>query len=148
VSGRRLYGGVSEVGKAAGHRLADAAALLGAGRWRGAMYLAGYAVECRLKAKLMKQYGCDNLYDLGAELERRGKLAVAGDVYTHALESLVLLTGRLPALRANRGLWRQFAVVNRWLPAWRYTADPGSRDAAADFVEAADDLVRWIEHNV
>lgn len=31
-------------------RILDAAALLAAGRWSGAYYLAGYAVECALKA--------------------------------------------------------------------------------------------------
>src|SRR5436309_6805545 len=36
--------------KPATERVADAKALLGAGRWAAAYYLAGYAVECGLKA--------------------------------------------------------------------------------------------------
>ena len=35
-------------------RAAEAAALLAAGRWDGAYYLAGYAVECALKACVAK----------------------------------------------------------------------------------------------
>ena len=46
---RNLYYGVSEQGKAGKHRLDDARALLNSVRWRGAMYLAGYAVECLLR---------------------------------------------------------------------------------------------------
>jgi HEPN domain-containing protein len=36
-------------------RLADARALLEAGRWDGAYYLAGYVVECALKAYVARQ---------------------------------------------------------------------------------------------
>ncbi|MEO6807866.1 MAG: hypothetical protein ABI353_01995 [Isosphaeraceae bacterium] len=46
-----LFGGVSEQEKAGKHRLEDAKALFDVGRWRGSMYLAGYAVECMLEDK-------------------------------------------------------------------------------------------------
>jgi HEPN domain-containing protein len=36
-------------------RIRDAKALLTAGRWSGAYYLAGYAVECGLKACIIVQ---------------------------------------------------------------------------------------------
>jgi len=49
-----LYGGISEQSKASKHRLDDARALLNAGRWRSAMYLSGYAVECLIKIKTEK----------------------------------------------------------------------------------------------
>ena len=39
----------------ANERIKDAEALLMAGRWSGAYYLAGYAVECALKACFAKQ---------------------------------------------------------------------------------------------
>lgn len=145
---RDQHGGVSEIGKAAGHRLTDAQVLLSNGRWRAAMYMAGYAVECRLKAKLMRKYGCDHLRELGAELARRGKLDAANDVYTHSLELLAHLTDRLPVLRGDVGLWKLFATVNRWVPAWRYAAGQSDMDEAADFVEAAGELLRWVDHNV
>ena len=51
---RDLFYGVSEQGKAGKHRMDDARALLNAVRWRGAMYMAGYSVECLLKTKLMR----------------------------------------------------------------------------------------------
>jgi hypothetical protein len=40
----------SDFQKLAMDRIADAKALLAAKRWAGAYYLAGYAVECALKA--------------------------------------------------------------------------------------------------
>jgi len=42
---RDLHNGVSELAGASHQRLADAKALLNAVRWRGAMYMAGYAAE-------------------------------------------------------------------------------------------------------
>lgn len=38
-------------------RLKDAKALLGRKRWSGAYYLCGYAVECALKACLLRYLG-------------------------------------------------------------------------------------------
>jgi len=57
-----LYSGITEQTKASVHRLDDARALLREQRWRGSMYLAGYAIECQLKAKLMQNHQ-DNIVD-------------------------------------------------------------------------------------
>lgn len=143
-----LYSGISEQSKASTHRLDDARALLQAGRWRGAMYMAGYAVECLLKTKLMRVYGCRTLRDLETELQRRGVLAEQATVFTHQLELLLRLTQRLEPLRQHRTLWPQFTLVNRWLPAWRYTADLSNRRDASDFLEAVGQIMHWIESNV
>jgi HEPN domain-containing protein len=43
-----------ELRQLAEDRIADAAILLAGGRWSGAYYLAGYAVECGLKACVAK----------------------------------------------------------------------------------------------
>ena len=58
---RDSFYGVSEQGKAGKHRLEDARVLLKADRWRGAMYMAGYSVECLLKTRLMRMFGCRHL---------------------------------------------------------------------------------------
>jgi HEPN domain-containing protein len=143
-----LYTGISEQSRASTHRLDDARALLNAGRWRGAMYMAGYAVECLLKTKLMQIYGCRTLRDLEDELQRRGVLAEHATVFTHRLELLLRLTQRFDQLRQHRMLWPQFTLVNRWIPAWRYTADMANRQDATDFVEAVAQIMQWLEHNV
>ncbi|MBM3236525.1 hypothetical protein FJZ31_09520 [Candidatus Poribacteria bacterium] len=143
-----LYTSVSEQAKASKHRLDDAHALFNAVRWRGAMYMAGYAVECLLKAKLMRIYDCWNLRELEEELQHRGMLARHATVFTHHLELLLRLTQGFERLRQNQRLWPQFNIVNRWMPAWRYTADLSNRQDAEDFLEAVDNLMRWIENNV
>lgn len=58
---RYLYSGRTEQTKAAIKRLIDARKLQEQRRWRGAMYLAGYSVECKRKARLMEMYDLDTL---------------------------------------------------------------------------------------
>src|SRR5256884_9428628 len=103
-----LYTGVSEQAKASTHRLDDASVLFNAGRWRGAMYMAGYAVECLLKTKLMQIYSCRTLRDLEDELQRRGVLTEQATVFTHHLELLLRLTQRLDQPRQHPILWPPF----------------------------------------
>ncbi len=139
---------ISEQSKASAHRLEEARALLQAGRWRGAMYMAGYAVECLRKAKLMQRDGCRTLRELEAALPRRGVLAEQATMLTPHLEVLLRFIQRLDHRRQPRMLWPQCVLVNRWIPAWRYTADAGNRQDATDFLEAVLQIMRWLEHNV
>jgi HEPN domain-containing protein len=140
--------GVSEQTKASIHRLDDAKVLLANGRWRGAMYLAGYSVECLLKAKLMRNHGCRNLDELDNELRDRGVLPAGGSSITHDLSLLLLMTRAGDRLRENLTLWRQFNRVNKWIPAWRYTADLSNREDAQFYLDAVQEVRRWIEANV
>ena len=140
--------GVSELGKAGKHRLDDAWSLINAVRWRGAMYLAGYSVECLLKTKLMRMFDCRHLRELEEELIRRKALPAQATVFTHQLELLLGLTKAKDRLRQDEDNWRSFNIVNRWVPAWRYTADLSNKDDATDFVEAVKNVSQWIEHNI
>lgn len=145
---RHLSYGVSDQAKASRHRLEDARALFDAKRWRGCMYLAGYAVECTLKTKLMRLFDCRQLRELEDELRRRRVIRAEATVFTHHLESLVNLTNAATRLRANALMWRQFNLVNRWVPAWRYSGNPSNRRDADEFLAAVENLVQWIDHNV
>ena len=140
--------GVSELGKAGKHRLDDAWSLINAVRWRGAMYLAGYSVECLLKTKLMRMFDCRHLRELEEELIRRKALPTRTTVFTHQLEVLLRLTNAFDRLRQSEDHWRSFNRVNRWVPAWRYTADLSNKDDANDFLEAVKKVSLWIEHNI
>jgi HEPN domain-containing protein len=145
---RDLYYGVSEQAKVSQHRLDDAWALFNAVRWRGAMYLAGYSIECLLKAKLMRMFDCRHLRELEDELRRRGVVSARTTIFTHELRLLLRLTQRLEPLRQNQTMWPLFNIVNRWMPAWRYTANPASQEDAEDFLDAVEKIRNWIEHNV
>jgi hypothetical protein len=141
--------GLNEQSKAVKHRREDAQVLLEGGRWRGAMYMAGYSVECLLKVKLMQMFRRRNLVDLEAELQRRGILIGDRTVFTHHLRPLLVLTGAAERLRQNTPLWRQFSDVNAWLPAWRYSANVATPREAKEFVDAVDAvLIMWIRNNV
>lgn len=143
-----LYYGVSEQAKASKHRLDDAHALFDAVRWRGAMYMAGYAIECLLKMKLMRMFECRHLRELEGTLLRRGLLATQSTIFTHELELLLRLTQAADRLRQDPAAWRSFNIVNRWVPAWRYAADLSNRNDAAYFLTAVDTIRQWIENNV
>lgn len=126
----------------------DARALFNATRWRGAMYLAGYSLECLLKVKLMRMFGCRNLLELEDELRRSGRLPTDASVFTHHLRALLELTGRLDQLRNNEAEWRLWNLVNQWAPAWRYTADLSNVDDARDFLQAIESISHWVESNI
>jgi hypothetical protein len=87
----------TELQQLAEERVRDSDALLKAGQWSGAYYLAGYAVECGLKACIAK---LTNLHDFpDKELAQR--------CYTHKIETLVevaglvLIQAKFPGFRAN-----------------------------------------------
>jgi len=112
------------------------------------MYIAGYSAECLLKTKLMRMFGCRHLRELEDVLRERGVLSGRATVYTHDLELLLDLTKRIDVMRRNTETWKQFNLVNRWMPAWRYSADQSCREDAEEFLEAVQGVVNWIEHNV
>lgn len=138
--------------KAAFKRLRDAEALLAQkeGDWamrkglhaRGAMYLAGYAIECKLKAIAMEVNRC---YDLE---ELRKKWAIGEqDIYAHGLEAMAK---RLPLYNRFRrsNVWREFAgQVNRWRPSWRYDPEDYLNGSAAAFIPAVKAVYTWLESN-
>jgi HEPN domain len=97
-------------------RVLDALALLNAGRWSGAYYLAGYAVECALKACLAKQTGLHDFPDK----------ALAQRAFTHNVVELLDLAGLRLQLRldttpaANPALGVNWQHVKDWDERTRY----------------------------
>lgn len=145
---RFLYDGVSEQARAGEQRWRDARALFDAKCWRGAMYLAGYSVECLLKVALMKKFSYLHLRELQEELHDRRLLDQGDTVYIHDLERLLRLTGARPVIQKNAELWPIFILVNRWLPDWRYNPDLSTPDDARDFLEATEQIRNWIRNNL
>lgn len=145
---RDMFHGISEQAKAGTHRYVDAQALLAACRWRGAMYLGGYAIECALKTKLMRMFDCRTLRDLEVELQRRGLLVGAETIYRHQLEPLLRLTGARTRLFADAEAFKAFKSVNRWIPAWRYAAVHTVKAEAEGFLTAVGIVLLWIEFNI
>lgn len=130
------------------HRIAtlrrrEAVALLRAGHYPGAYYLAGYAVECALKACIAKQ---TKKYDFPDKV-------LAQKVYTHNLQELVKLAGLSPDLNkelsANPPFQVNWAIVKDWSEASRY--DPTITKAQARDLYSAcntrrNGVVPWIRN--
>ena len=123
--------------RAATERLEDARTLAVAGRHQGALYLAGYAIECALKALLLER----------TPPKRRAVLlltfrGVGGHDY-----------GRLRVRLAERGVLpgprerAAFVDVRRWDTSLRY--DPARGDAAEIrvFLAAAVTILTWVERS-
>ena len=95
-------------------RLSEAEALLAAGLWSGAYYLAGYAVELRLKARIADQFKAGVIPDQ-AEVKT---------VYTHDLLKLVsranLGKAHAEALKSDKEFAAHWSVVDDWDEQSRY----------------------------
>ena len=104
-----------ELRQLAEDRIADAAILLASGRWSGAFYLAGYAVECGLKACIARLTNQD-------DFPRDRKFVE--ECYTHNLEKLLKAAGLKPALdadtAANAAFSNNWGVAKDWDESSRY----------------------------
>jgi hypothetical protein len=103
--------------KLAAERIADARALLKAGRWGAAYYLAGYAIEAALKACVLARLAPEPeiVFD-----DRR----FSEKCWTHDLQQLVELAGLTAALDADiaagPGLDDNWETVKDWRETRRY----------------------------
>lgn len=104
-------------------RLADARALLRAGRYSGAYYLAGYAVECALKACITRQV---RRHDFPNR-------KLANDSYTHDLARLVSIANLKERLAATCTHDETFEfnwdIVQDWSEEDRYNPEISSDEA-------------------
>jgi HEPN domain-containing protein len=121
-------------------RARDAEALLNAGRWSGAYYLTGYAVECGLKACVAK---LTNLHDFPDKDH-------AAKCYTHKIETLVEVAGlkgqRDQDARANPKLFRHWSIAKRWDEKSRYQqwTELQARKLVAAVSDPTDGVLPWI----
>ncbi len=111
-------------------RLADARALLAARRYAAAYYLAGYAVECGLKACIARR---SRLYEFPPRNTQ--------NLYTHDIDKLVIgakLKGPLAHQKNNvEGFDENWTLVRAWTEESRYRI--WSREQAEALVAATTD---------
>ena len=96
---------------AAWQRYEDADALLAAGRYTGAVYLAGYAVECMFKALILSRLGSK---------DRSTMMDSFRGVRGHNLESLKDRFERVAGITLPGNIARKFYQVNNWSTDIRY----------------------------
>jgi HEPN domain-containing protein len=126
-------------------RVNDAKALLGRKRWAAAYYLAGYAVECGLKACVLRF-----VEDTGLIFGQKDGLKRLAECWTHDLEKLVGIANLTRELQQARQQSEKFdeywAVVKKWTEVSRY--ETKLEDQARELFEAItkpdDGVMRWI----
>jgi len=125
---------VAELDNIARARIEDAQALLTAGRFDGATYLCGYAVEVALKARICRTLNWTEFPSTGSEFQAYRSFQ------THDLDVLLRLSGQGPRIMQNHfPLWN---AVARWTVESRYNAvgvvqQPGTMA----MIQAAEEMV-------
>lgn len=131
----------SQLQQLAEQRVRDAEALLDAGHWSGAYYLAGYAVECGLKACIAK---LTNQYDFPRK-------DIALKSYTHNLEALLrvaeLKVQFAAAVSVNPNFEANWQVVKDWREDARYApwTEFDARTLFNAITDSTDGVLPWIQ---
>lgn len=130
----------AELQQLAADRIADAKGLLSLKRWTAAYYLAGYAVECGLKACIARLTQAEDFPDK----------SFAEKCWTHDLGRLVLLAGLEDSLEQatanDANLGGNWKIVKDWKEASRYRRIP-KNDAEDLYTAIADKkhgVLTWV----
>jgi hypothetical protein len=113
--------------------------LLTQSEWSGAYYLAGYAIECALKACIGKNFKKYYMPDL----------KVIKDSHTHDLTELVRVAEIKPSLDALIGTDAKFqlnwTIVKDWNEASRYSiwSENEARDLYEAITQRGHGVFRW-----
>ena len=122
--------------RAAKQRSDEANLLLEAGRTTGAVYLAGYTVECFLKALILASVSAKRRTEILAEFRgsRAHNLEWLGAVYRHETGAVV-----------PRTVTRHLARVASWSTDLRYTTVILRRRDAEEFMESVTAVADWAD---
>ena len=121
-------------------RASDAEALLNVGRWSGAYYLAGYSVECGLKACIAK---LTNQHDFPDK-------DFVKNSFTHNIDALVKLAGlglqRETDIKANPLLGSNWLIIKNWDEVARYQCwtEPQARKLVSAVTDTTNGVLPWI----
>ena len=134
----------ADLQKLAEDRVLDAEALLNEGRWSGAYYLCGYAVECALKACIAKQ---TNLHDFPDKPN-------VDKSYTHDVVKLLEVAGLKLQLKldttpaSNPALGQNWERVKDWSEQVRYQqrTEVEARRLFQAVTDPTDGVLRWIQN--
>lgn len=142
---KRTHNGRTDLRKAAFKRLRDAKFLLRGGNEnaRGAAYIGGYAIECKLKAIALEVFDCWTLDGLAKKWKVNDQA-----VYTHGLEAILR---HLPVYKKFKAtpIWGiHFASqVNAWRVHWRYDPHDWTVPRAQAFLDSVERVYNWLEAN-
>ena len=125
---------VRHFSRAGQQRLLDAEFLLTVKRTTGAVYLAGYCVECMLKALILAETPIEQEQAVLARF--RGRV---GHDYESLKEQYETRSGR----RLPRHITPDFAAVNEWATEMRYKPGTTNMKQSRAFLAAARRITQW-----
>jgi len=120
--------------RAAKQRFEDAEFLLRVGRTTGAVYLAGYSVECILKALVLSSV---------PRAEESQVLAMFRGARAHDHDWLLRLYAARGGPSMPRDLVPNIARVNTWSTEMRYSPGAIAKRDARSFFDAAAFILNW-----
>ena len=138
--------GIGELAKAAAVRLADAKCLLNSGRtgrFRGAMYLAGYAVECSLKVVLIERAQSRTLTQATQHYRILDpSFPSLTTARAHDLGLLFELCRDAAGFPFQSETVKQIGIAMRWKHTWRYLGDSPKPLVAQEQLRAVESICR------
>ena len=115
-------------------RLEDAGSLRANGRHNGAIYLAGYAIECQLKF---------------AYCRRKGEIYLPAPLEVHDWDTLVAAAGLLPDIKQQAAMDAIYsALADQWGPGLRYRTTKYSAVEANRLYNEMDELYDFLRELV
>lgn len=108
-------------------------------RTTGAVYLAGYGVECLLKALVISAVPAGQRNKILAEF--RGARAHNFDRLKH--QYMARGGANFPS-----EITKSFALANTWDTEWRYRAGTVPPGEAEDSLQAAEQIIRWADERL
>lgn len=141
---KNQHNGRTDQRKSALKRLRDAQKLYNTDgpHLRCSMYIAGYAIECKLKAIAMEIHEVWTL----SELAEKQKVS-ENDIYTHGLEALASNLPLWYNLQKSDVWWDFVKHVNHWKVSWRYNPNEPTREDAESFMNAIERVYKWLDSN-
>ena len=142
----------SDLQKLTKQRLDEANALLSLNFADAAFYLAGYSIECALKAAVCRTLDQNDFYE--PDRSNKGARYVQDRIFrefkTHNYNDLLVLSGlsaKFELARVSDSLlysaWTDIEKAG-WTEQFRYELGTQSRQSVSDFIKAVEILIVWI----
>jgi HEPN domain-containing protein len=126
--------------RAAEHRLKAARFLHDHGYHHDAVYLGGYAVECALKALILRRTARRDHEGMMEKLAGVGRKGHDFEYLRSALQSKGVAMSRIPR---GDNVWEFFQAVQSWSVSMRYEPSEVEAEEAKRFLAATEYLVQW-----
>ncbi len=134
-------------------KLDDAELLLANNRLDNAYYLAGYAVELLLKARVCKTLGISDFFDFEnpARTKLKNESVITRPYKVHDYEQLIILSGIYvefqKELMINNLFSEKWSTISQWNENARYLTGK-TFDEVKDFLTSAKEVMLWIKKHL